>query len=620
MLAYRSTFGVAGPIEEVAPAVQGIVVDWARGEHREELGPCGLAALVPGKRLRPHPELEFLMVDSSEQTENRIFGFVVIERDGEETWTTQVMVANGPRREERNLVGVEIDSPVSPDDPLRPRDAGVPAFVRTILERLDCDDNGIHLSNSPEVLGVEAVPRLHKELGEDDHHGLVLVAGTDADFPLGPRVDFIGGITRGTVGQAATYVLDEEATAAFNGKVSPQHAVLGGALRTFVPGAQFEDPADGVRHRLLTAESLADDLLRKRAGQVIERRSRAFTNSRPLDRRAQRYLRILGRELDAIAFRAPEPRDQETVVADGAAPPAAGAEDVAVLRTRVGELEEALRDRDEAVETARTELKEARKKIERLQGRAEERERQGDRLHEELRLRTDERDELGLDYAVALESKDRALVRAEKAEREVRRLRAVLACAGHSEEAWGAAEEEDVELAPPSGWPELATWAGSGELERALPWVEFTCDWERALDLDDQNDISWIATTWDILRALNDYGRARAEDGVTVHNLYEYLRTTPDGFRGVSPGRYKSAESETVENRQRYRRERMFRVPEQVPGRDAGGRIYMEKHFVIAAAGIVSPRLYLYDATDVHGYGKVVVGYIGRHLTNGKTN
>ena len=38
---------------------------------------------------------------------------------------------------------------------------------------------------------------------------------------------------------------------------------------------------------------------------------------------------------------------------------------------------------------------------------------------EELRLRTDERDELNVDYAVALDDKDRALGRAEKAEREV---------------------------------------------------------------------------------------------------------------------------------------------------------------------------------------------------------
>ena len=85
-------------------------------------------------------------------------------------------------------------------------------------------------------------------------------------------------------------------------------------------------------------------------------------------------------------------------------------------------------------------------------------------------------------------------------------------------------------------------------------------------------------------------------------------------------GRYKPTESETVENRQRYRKERTFPVPEQVPDRDDNGRLYMDRHFVIATAGIVSPRLYFHDATDVPDYGKVVVGYIGRHLTNGQTN
>ena len=107
---------------------------------------------------------------------------------------------------------------------------------------------------------------------------------------------------------------------------------------------------------------------------------------------------------------------------------------------------------------------------------------------------------------------------------------------------------------------------------------------------------------------------------MTVRNLHEYLSAPPEGFRTVPRGRYKPTESETVENRQRYRKERTFPVPEQVPGRDDNGRLYMDRHFVIATAGIVSPRLYFHDATDVPGYGKVVVGYIGRHLTNGQTN
>ena len=39
-------------------------------------------------------------------------------------------------------------------------------------------------------------------------------------------------------------MLDEEATAAFNDSVSAEHAVVGGSLRTFVPGARFDDAAE----------------------------------------------------------------------------------------------------------------------------------------------------------------------------------------------------------------------------------------------------------------------------------------------------------------------------------------------------------------------------------------
>ena len=621
MRAYQSTFSVDGPVDEVAPAVRDVMVAWAEKKHRRKLGPDGLGALAPGMRLQPHPGLELLMTDTREELEDRVFGFVVVERHGVNSWASQVMVVGGPRLGDRSLIAVETDSPPSPKDPLRPKTASVPRFVRTMLERFECDDAGIHLSNSPQVLGVEDVPGLLKELGETDHHGLVLVAGAPEDRPLPAWTKFIGNITKGTVGQAATYILDEAATSAFNGGVCPQHAVPGGALRSFAPGALFEEPDDGARHRLLAAQTLADDKLRKKAGQVLERRIRAFTNDRELERRTRRYLWILGQHFDEIVFRTPQQREIGAAApADGALPTTAPAEDTAQLHARAEELATLLAARNKDLDEAKKELARARDTIGLLEQRNSKREQDDEALREELRLRTDERDELNVDYAVALDDKDRALGRAEKAEREVQRLRTVLSRIGHAEEAWDTPEEDEPDLAQPSDWLELATWAGNGELARALPRVDFTCDWDRALDLDDQNNLTWIATTWDILRALNDYGRARADESVTVRNLHEYLSAPPEGFRTVPRGRYKPTESETVENRQRYRKERTFPVPEQVPDRDDNGRLYMDRHFVIATAGIVSPRLYFHDATDVPGYGKVVVGYIGRHLTNGQTN
>ena len=53
MLAYRSAFSADGPVDQVAPAVRDVMVDWAEKKHRKKLGPDGLGALAPGVRLQP---------------------------------------------------------------------------------------------------------------------------------------------------------------------------------------------------------------------------------------------------------------------------------------------------------------------------------------------------------------------------------------------------------------------------------------------------------------------------------------------------------------------------------------------------------------------------------------
>ena len=103
MLAYRSAFSADGPVDQVAPAVRDVMVDWAEKKHRKKLGPDGLGALAPGVRLQPHPGLELLMTDTREELEDRVFGFVVVERHGTNSWASQVMVAGGPRLGDRSL-------------------------------------------------------------------------------------------------------------------------------------------------------------------------------------------------------------------------------------------------------------------------------------------------------------------------------------------------------------------------------------------------------------------------------------------------------------------------------------------------------------------------------------
>ena len=44
MLAYRSTFSADGPVDEVAPAVRDVMVDWAEKKHRKKRREIGRAS------------------------------------------------------------------------------------------------------------------------------------------------------------------------------------------------------------------------------------------------------------------------------------------------------------------------------------------------------------------------------------------------------------------------------------------------------------------------------------------------------------------------------------------------------------------------------------------------
>lgn len=675
MLAYRSTFSTDAPVDRAVREIQAIMINWAEKKHRDALGPGGLDALEPGTLLQPSPDLQFILADDTAKSGDRLFGFVAIENLHDKPWTSQVMVASHPTLDGRALVGIELDAPVDHEDPARSMRAKVPNYVRSILEAFSCDDNGIMLAASPRTMGVDAVERLLEELSEEDQHGLALVAGTSHSLPLEKWAELIGRLVDGTVGQAAAYILDAEATEAFNSSVSARHEVRAGTVRTFVPGARFDDPADGARHRYITTEALADSQRLRRAASVLERRSRAFTNTRPLDGRTRRLISRLGIRLDEIALPVPPqqvglgtppsglaviPAEPSAPAAERSAPPvlaaprsgrtvrraaasatavpepaeaASGAVPVAQSATlaeaqaRIEDLSAELADRYSAVEALKRRLAEAqqgRQGLEREKQisdrRAAAAEKENEALDGQVRALLQERDELQLDYAVAIEKKEEAVEAFDRSARQVDRLRRILERSGRAQEAWTVDEPERHALAAPTGWPELADWAENGTLKKVLPHLEFTCDWDAAVDLDDQNALSWIVTTWDVLKGLEDYARAKADEDLEVHSLFDYLKNPPDRYSGFPPSKYRPTESEGVENNSRFRRERMFPVPEGVDGRDADGRLYMDQHVAIAQAGMISPRLYLYDATDVAGCGKVIIGYIGRHLRNSQTN
>ena len=656
MLGYRSTFTVADPRDSVVDRVRGIMVRWSEAKHGEVLGPHGLDDLVPGSRVSPAPSLEFFLVDTTEESGDRIMGFVCVESNGRDAWTSQVMVA-GPEESGRTVIAVDIDAQSASTEPSRPTTMGVPRFVRNMLEEFDCDDNGITLSNDPRVLHAEDVDTLIKELGEDDHHGLVLVAGTPEDFPVDRWKSLIDSkVTCGTAGQSAVYVLDAKATEAFNAKVSPRHEVLPGGLRTFLPGAHLNEPQDGIRHKFLVPGSIADDVACQRAARAIERRARNFTNERAQDRQVRRYRQVLDRHLDDIVFAQSAEKERRRLAVQPSLLPNEAYTAIEqqipttltadALTSQADQVTPVPRADATVIEALRVELAQVRSEAESLRTEAGEHQRallaaettndeirqrlassanEVERLNEQIEAVIDERDllkkaheDLELELAIAIEETDKSVPRMVRAQREILRLRRLLEDNGLSAEAWNEAPEA-VGPERPSSWNELAVRASSGHLE-GLPGVTFTCDWDIVADLDDHSDVLWLTKTWQILQVLSDYARARADSDCGVKNLHTYLQETPPGYLPLPASKYKPRESDTVTNRPELAKERMFPVPVTVPGRDRNGCVFMQAHFVIAQSSMVSPRLYLYDATRVRGCGDVIVGYIGPHLRNAHTN
>lgn len=117
---------------------------------------------------------------------------------------------------------------------------------------------------------------------------------------------------------------------------------------------------------------------------------------------------------------------------------------------------------------------------------------------------------------------------------------------------------------------------------------------------------SWARTTWDALRALDDF--ARSED--RVGSFWDWCeRSGSPNAWPATPKKLAMRESETTMNSERYRRARQFPVAASI---DPACRMEMQAHLKIAeGGGPLAPRVYFHDGTRADG--RVHVGFIGPH-------
>lgn len=138
---------------------------------------------------------------------------------------------------------------------------------------------------------------------------------------------------------------------------------------------------------------------------------------------------------------------------------------------------------------------------------------------------------------------------------------------------------------------------------------------EDILKLDALASSRYAAEFWNYVLVLRDYMRAREAGDFAGGNVHDYLANPPEGYRTCSAARHKSNESETVKGNEKMRRERTRPVPREI---DPSGEIEMWAHFAPTHCDQNAPRMYYY--ADTKTTGKVYIGYIGRHLTNTRTN
>ncbi len=136
------------------------------------------------------------------------------------------------------------------DRPARVPFMSVPAVLRELLADLPCRDGVVPTSTEPTWVGFDDLPDLMDYLADDTRLGPVYVARQGARDAVGFH-SWASEVMREVVGLGTTYLLGTPVEQEFNDMVGELHAIPEGAIRTYLPGVDLDDPRDPRRHQIL---------------------------------------------------------------------------------------------------------------------------------------------------------------------------------------------------------------------------------------------------------------------------------------------------------------------------------------------------------------------------------
>ncbi|MFE0058741.1 hypothetical protein [Streptomyces sp. NPDC059003] len=496
------------------------------------------------------------------------------EDRAEATWRTTVTAVRSTTGD-GGTVGVDLEC--FPNGGHVPRPSK-PKLIRALVAELEPHDGKSRLSVNALRVTPDRVSALVGVLCDPERTMPTVVAAR----PMQPDPlwsDRVAGTMRQLAGDASSYLLwDLAAVDAFREAIGHDHRVGPGVVRTFLPRVDPGWAPDASRHRLLGPTRWSDPS--DQAWHGIARRVHALALERPLPR-----------QLSAVAFpdRAAEQHRQERRASMGKARLL-----TASPVPRSSEYDEELRAE---VSLLNGLLEQADKELSALGREADLGERAHASTQEQLQTVIAERDGEVEDHLTTLDALQQARAEAD-------RLRLLLLRQGRSEEVAEAAESLP---GIPASFEEL--WGRLGELEN----LTVTADPRIALRLDEHPmSRTWAAKGWTGLISLDSYAAA-ARNGFQG-SFYQFCTTPPAGAKPYPVRQVSMVESgPTME---KYGHERLFPVP-------GGERMEMQAHLKLAARGRIAPRVYFLDETKSArngSAGRLVVGYVGPHLTNMMTN
>jgi hypothetical protein len=589
-----------------------------------------------------------------------------------------------------------------------------PGIVKIVLDSRDVFDASTPIKGTPSVLHSTDVPDLLTFLQDEGRRVAITIAASPAPNTDDLWVPLVGEITKNSVGVAGIFILAATAVDEFNNMLPPHLRIPRGSIRTYTPDIDFEDPENGLRHRFLTANTIASELKQGRDGmphadrrlsQSQGRAPRALLLQRPLPSQTRRVISLLLRQEQEQKIRsevaarvrkpgrhlrphteiesqqnspltptehhesklgpqreaapapkpgpvpkpvplstaiprpvpspepaqAPEPAPEATSVTESeptgqnliTSVPASlpGVNAIATHALPILEKVKGLLSHwfgidvsavdATSLDVLNNQLEVQYEELEFHKQLAEETGKQLEQLQQEIEQIQHDRDDTLLEAAEYQSELNDALSLNEYYRRQFYLQFNTSGAAGLPADSDSTLWEEEN---TPNSLEELLTLIQANHESFLNGKIRFTCAAKPIEFLAERDTLGiYAGTVWRILHTLYDYTAAKSNgfDG----SVETYLRNHDVPGYKVSTKRHSARESESVLKNPSLTRERIFTVPRDVMPQ---GKVVMEAHFRIGTSDSIAPRLYYYDNTAQDG--RIYIGYIGKHLTNTKTN